>query len=296
MFRNQYDHDVSIWSPQGRLYQIEYAMEAVKQGAATVAVKSKTHVVLCALQRAPSELSAHQKKIMFIDDHIGVSIAGLASDARILCRFMRTECINHQYSFDKPMPVIRLMDHVSNSKAKKTLHFYLSFQLILECQVPTQRYGRRPFGVGFLMAGYDEKGAHLYQSCPSANYYSCKSMAIGARSQSARTYLEKNVDKFPDANQDELIKHCMRALRDTLPNEVELTVKNCAVAVVGKDTPFAILDNARIGTYLTAIEGDERAPQAQDDTLITGEENLPPPSSEGSTEPRVVTGTERMEP
>ena len=76
-------------------------MEAVKQGAATVAVKSKTHVVLCALkvnqylierndiqcqlfQRAPSELSAHQKKIMFIDDHIGVSIAGLASDARIL--------------------------------------------------------------------------------------------------------------------------------------------------------------------------------------------------------------------
>jgi 20S proteasome subunit alpha 6 len=50
-------------------------------------------------------------------------------------------------------------------------------------------------------------------------------MAIGARSQSARTYLEKNLDKFPDSNQDELIKHCMRALRDTLPNEVELTVK-----------------------------------------------------------------------
>ncbi|CAF4155435.1 unnamed protein product, partial [Rotaria sordida] len=208
MFRNQYDHDVSIWSPQGRLYQIEYAMEAVKQGAATVAVKSNTHVVLCALKRAPSELSAHQKKIMFIDDHIGVSIAGLASDARILCRFMRTECINHQYGFDKPMPVTRLMNNVSN-----------------KCQIPTQRYGRRPFGVGFLMAGYDEKGSHLYQSCPSANYYSCKSMAIGARSQSARTYLEKNLDKFPDSNQDELIKHCMRALRDTLPNEVELTVK-----------------------------------------------------------------------
>jgi 20S proteasome subunit alpha 6 len=50
-------------------------------------------------------------------------------------------------------------------------------------------------------------------------------MAIGARSQSARTYLEKNLDQFPDASQDELIKHCMRALRDTLPNEVELTVK-----------------------------------------------------------------------
>lgn len=112
-------------------------------------------------------------------------------------------------------------------------------------------------------------------------------MAIGARSQSARTYLEKNLNLFVDSNEDELIKHCMRALRDTLPNEVELTVKvssfildfsfrenqffffqNCAVAIVGKDTPFAILDDARIGTYLTAIEGDERAPQAQDDTLV----------------------------
>ncbi|CAF0780822.1 unnamed protein product [Didymodactylos carnosus] len=251
MFRNQYDHDVSIWSPQGRIYQIEYAMEAVKQGAATVAVKSKTHVVLCALKRAPSELSAHQKKIMFIDDHIGVSIAGLASDARILCRFMRTECINHQYAFDKPMPVMKLMDN--------------------------------------------EKGSHLYQLCPSANYYSCKSMAIGSRSQSARTYLEKNLDKFVDSNQDELIKHCMRALRDTLPNEVELTVKNCAVAVVGKDCPFELLKDDRVGTYLTSIEGDERAPQVgQDDTLPSYDEDLPPPPAP-SGDPRTIVATEQMD-
>jgi len=89
----------------------------------------------------------------------------------------------------------------------------------------------------------------------------------------------------------------MRALRDTLPNEVELSVKNCAVAVVGKDTPFALLDDARVGTYLTAIEGDERAPQAQDDTLITGEDDLPPPppGAGGSVEPRVIVATERME-
>jgi 20S proteasome subunit alpha 6 len=67
---------------------------------------------------------------------------------------MRTECINHQYGFDKPMPVTRLMDHVSNSKEKYLfIIYYLLF--ILECQVPTQRYGRRPFGIGFLMAGFD---------------------------------------------------------------------------------------------------------------------------------------------
>lgn len=62
MFRNQYDNDVTVWSPQGRIHQIEYAMEAVKQGSATVGLKSKTHAVLVALKRAQSELAAHQKK------------------------------------------------------------------------------------------------------------------------------------------------------------------------------------------------------------------------------------------
>ena len=83
-FRNQYDNDVSTWSPQGRIHQIEYAMEAVKQGAATVGIKSKTHAVLTALKRAPSELSSHQKKILQLDDHVGASISGLTADARLL--------------------------------------------------------------------------------------------------------------------------------------------------------------------------------------------------------------------
>nr|XP_035975223.1 proteasome subunit alpha type-1 isoform X2 [Halichoerus grypus] len=87
-FRNQYDNDVTVWSPQGRIHQIEYAMEAVKQGSATVGLKSKTHAVLVALKRAQSELAAHQKKILHVDNHIGISIAGLTADARLLCNFI----------------------------------------------------------------------------------------------------------------------------------------------------------------------------------------------------------------
>ncbi|EPY75666.1 proteasome subunit alpha type-1 isoform 3 [Camelus ferus] len=71
MFRNQYDNDVTVWSPQGRIHQIEYAMEAVKQGSTTVGLKSKTHAVLVALKRAQSELVVHQKKILHVDNHIG---------------------------------------------------------------------------------------------------------------------------------------------------------------------------------------------------------------------------------
>lgn len=70
-----------------------------------------------------------------------------------------------------------------------------------------------------------DKGPHIYQTCPSANFYDCKAMAIGSRSQSARTYLEKNLDKFPSSDTEELLKHGLRALRDTLPNEIDLNSK-----------------------------------------------------------------------
>jgi 20S proteasome subunit alpha 6 len=244
MFRNQYDSDVTIWSPQGRLHQVEYAMEAVKQGSATVGLKSKTHAVLIALKRASSELSAHQKKILPIDDHIGISIAGLTADARTISRWMRTECMNNRYSHDTPLAVSRLIGDLGN-----------------KMQICTQRYVKRPYGVGLLVAGYDDLGPHIFQTCPSANYYDCRAMAIGARSQAARTYLEKYLDELPDCDMDTLIKHGLRALRDTLPNEVDLTNKNVSVAVVGKGMNFTIYDDAHVEPFLAGIEGEERRGQ-----------------------------------
>uniref|UniRef100_A0A8C4Q475 Proteasome subunit alpha type n=1 Tax=Eptatretus burgeri TaxID=7764 RepID=A0A8C4Q475_EPTBU len=261
MFRNQYDNDVTVWSPQGRIHQIEYAMEAVKQGSATVGLKSRTHAVLVALKRAQSELAAHQKKILEVDNHVGISIAGLTADARVLCNFMRQECLNSRFVYDTPLPIARLVSLVGNKK-----------------QIPTQRYGRRPYGVGLLIAGYDEKGPHVYQTCPSASVFDCKAMSIGARSQSARTYLERRLDQFLDgqdlflsvhfhhpiyfheyfcacdistvssmhvvdlsrfpvtifcpflADLDDLVKHGLRALRETLPNDQDLTTKVCAAS------------------------------------------------------------------
>ncbi|XP_046394921.1 proteasome subunit alpha type-1 [Ischnura elegans] len=241
MFRNQYDSDVTVWSPQGRLHQVEYAMEAVKLGSATVGLKNKSHAVLIALKRASSELSAHQKKVIPIDDHLGISIAGLTADARILSRYMRTECLNHRYSHDSSLPITRLISNLGN-----------------KMQVCTQRYDRRPYGVGLLVAGYDDQGPHIYQTCPSANYFDCKAMAIGSRSQSARTYLEKNLDQFLECSLDDLVKHGLRALRDTLPNEVELNTKNVSIGVVGKGTPFTIYDEEETSRYLTAIVGEEK--------------------------------------
>lgn len=89
-------------------------MEAVNLGSATVGLKNKTHAALVALKRASSELSAYQKKIIQIDLHVGVAISGLTADARMLSRYMRTECLNHKYSHDAPLPVNRLISQLGN--------------------------------------------------------------------------------------------------------------------------------------------------------------------------------------
>merc|ERR1712062_92642 len=241
MFRNQYDSDVTTWSPQGRLHQVEYAVEAVKQGSATVGVKSKTHAVLVALKRASSELSAYQKKVMILDDHLGMSIAGLTADAKSLSRWMRNECLASRYYHNSGLRLEPLMSDLGN-----------------KMQRCIQLYTGRPYGVGLIVAGYDDLGPHIYQVCPSANYYDCKAMAIGARSQSARTYLEKNMDQFSDSDLESLVAHGLRALRDTLPNEVELSNKNVSIAVVGQGTEFTIHEDAQVDPYLELISGEER--------------------------------------
>lgn len=275
MFRNQYDSDVTVWSPQGRLHQVEYAMEAVKLGSATVGLKNKTHAVLIALKRAASELSAHQKKIIPIDRHVGITISGLNADARMLSRFMRVECLNYKYSHDDVLPVSRLIASLGN-----------------KMQICTQRYDRRPYGVGLLVAGYDDQGPHIYQTCPSANYFDCKAMAIGARSQSARTYLEKHLTEFLSCDLDELVKHGLRALRDTLPNEVDLSIKNVSIAIVGRGTDFTILNETATSDYLSQIEDDKRGRPVEPDVEEDSQPPQPPPSDEGPQDPRVQVAME----
>ena len=86
MNRNQYDTDVTTWSPQGRLYQVDYAIHAVQQGSVCVGLRSNENVVLTAVMRTPSPLASHLEKIFRIDNHMGIAIAGLTADARVLAR------------------------------------------------------------------------------------------------------------------------------------------------------------------------------------------------------------------
>ena len=218
-------------------------MEAVKQGSCCVGLKSKTHTVVAVIKRNTSKLSAYQKKIFKIDGHMGIAIAGLTADARVLCKYMRTECLNHTFVYDSPLPVGRLVRQVADKS-----------------QVHTQRYGRRPYGVGLLVAGWDkEQGPQLYETCPSGNSYHYKAHAIGARSQSARTYLERTFETFPEASLEDLIKHAILALRESAPKSKDekksLHVLNVAVGYVGEGTPFTVLDTDSLQLHLDGLDG-----------------------------------------
>lgn len=224
-------------------------MEAVKQGSAAIGLRSKTHVVLASVNKANNELSSHQKKIFKVDDHIGVAIAGLTADGRVLSRYMRSECINYSYLYESPLPIGRLV-----------------VQLADKAQVCTQRSWKRPYGVGLLVGGLDESGAHLYYNCPSGNYFEYQAFAIGSRSQAAKTYLERKFGNFMESSRENLLKDALFALRETLQGE-KLTSSNCTVAVVGvgKGEEFQILDKETVQALINEFEiAGEEAPAAAD--------------------------------
>ncbi len=205
-------------------------------------------MVIAALKRASSELSSFQPKMFKIDEHMGITIAGLTADGRVLCRFMRNECVNHHFVYDSPLATGRLVQQVADRS-----------------QANTQRSWKRPYGVGLLVAGYDATGPHLYQTCPSGNFYEYKAMAIGARSQASKTYLEKTFETFPNAPLAELCRHALLSLREACA-EGELTAKNVSLAFVGKGQAFTMLEDAQLQPYLAALEPVE--PPADGDAAL----------------------------
>jgi len=244
--QNQYDQDILTWSPTGRLFQVEYAMQAVEQGTPVLGLRNKDAVVLCTNMRAQSDLAEEKKKVMKIDNHLCIGIAGLTSDARVLADYMRNECLNHQYVYESPMNVGRLVAQIGDKSQYKTQH----------------SSGKRPYGVGLLVAGFDENGPHLFQTCPSGHYYEYFAMAIGGRSTSAKTYLEKHFEKFNDLGLEDLIQYGVEAMNKTTVSKGEsLTVKNTSVCIVDKDG-YRELASADVQKCLDKLEKKADDPDA----------------------------------
>ena len=189
MQKSLYDQDTLTWSPQGRLYQVEYATEAVNQGNLLIGARSDNHVVLIGFKTAPNEkLSYFPEKLFKVSNHIGIGIAGLTPDGRLIYQYMKNQCLNYNYTFNADYPIEKLVEKISEKS-----------------QLRTQRgEKKRPYGVGLLIAGFDRTGPRLFRTCPSADFFEYNCVAIGSRCQAATSFLENNLEKLPKMSKDEL--------------------------------------------------------------------------------------------
>ncbi|MFT4326578.1 MAG: archaeal proteasome endopeptidase complex subunit alpha [Candidatus Woesearchaeota archaeon] len=159
-----YDRAVSMFSPDGRLLQVEYAKKTVKQGSTTIGIVCKDAVVLVAEKKHRSSLIIPESidKIYEIDSHMAASFAGITSDARILMERAQVKAQQHKMSYDSSVDSIAIVKDISDLK-----------------QYTTQSGGIRPFGVALLLAGWDTDGPKLYMTDPTGIYFRYKAVAIG---------------------------------------------------------------------------------------------------------------------
>ena len=171
-----YDRAITVFSPDGRLYQVEYAREAVKRGTTAVGIKAQGGVVLIVDKRVSSKLleSSSIEKIFKIDDHIGVASSGLVGDARALVDRARIECQINRVSYDERIEVEAL--------AKK---------LCDHMQTLTQYGGIRPYGTALLIAGVSDGECRLFETDPSGTLLEYKATGIGIGRPAAMKVFEE---------------------------------------------------------------------------------------------------------
>jgi 20S proteasome subunit alpha 6 len=252
MHSGLYDKDCTTWNPSGEIPQISFVKEAVLNGTCIVALRSKQFSVLGGFKKTQqTDFSTHVEKVFKIDDHCGIAISGLTADARVLAEYMRMECLNHKYVFDGPMNVGRLVAQIGDKAHDKTLWS-----------------GKRPYGVGLLVQGWeeDQQRATVYETSPTGDYFEYIAFSIGDRSQPARTYLERHFESFYDTQgQEALIKHAVTALHAAFKQDTEMTTQNIDISIVGKDQPWKKLTPDELRPYVDAVRaasGD--APAAMD--------------------------------
>ncbi|MEB3860277.1 MAG: archaeal proteasome endopeptidase complex subunit alpha, partial [Desulfurococcales archaeon] len=160
-----YDRATIIFSPEGDLYQVRYAFEAVKRGWTGVGVRSDKAVVLAAEKRKLSPLLdvSEIEKIYKVDDHIGVAFAGMGSDGRVLIDYARLVSVRHRLVYGEPITVEYLAKTIADLK-----------------QAYTQHGGVRPFGVALIFGGTNPDGStRLIRTDPGGQYFSYYAVAIG---------------------------------------------------------------------------------------------------------------------
>jgi proteasome alpha subunit len=170
-----YDRAITVFSPDGRLFQVEYAMELVNRGATILGIKCPEGVILGAEETVePLEESEYSWKIFKIDEHIGTAIVGLSSDARVLIDQARIYAQSNRLTYDEPIDVEVITKRICDIQ-----------------QLYTQHAGVRPFGVSLIFGGVDKTGNRLFITHPSGTYKGHKAVAVGAGRETVMNILKE---------------------------------------------------------------------------------------------------------
>jgi proteasome alpha subunit len=211
-----YDRAITVFSPDGRLYQVEYAIETVRRGTLAIGIKSKTGVILAVEEKARKlQISNVTQKIFQVDDHVGVAAAGYIPDARTQVDHARFFAQSNRLIYDEPVDV----EGVAKNIADMAQQF-------------TQYAGVRPFGVALILAGVDKNGAALFLTDPSGTYIGYDAVAIGAGSDQVTEFLEKSYNN--DISMDQASTLAMESIY--LVSEDKTGIRHIKMAIIDNDT------------------------------------------------------------
>ena len=189
-----YDMTPTMYSPDGRIYQVEYAIETVKRGTLAIGIQAKDGVVIAVEEKTRDlQVTDLTQKIFQVDDHIGVAAAGYIPDARVQVDNARFFAQSNKLTYDEPVEVETVAKHLADQ----------SHQF-------TQYSGVRPFGVALIIAGVDKHGNRIFVTDPSGTFVLYSAVAIGGNSEEVSDYLEKNYKE--DISVEEAISLAITAI------------------------------------------------------------------------------------
>lgn len=231
-----YDRAITMFSPDGRLLQVEYAKKTVRQGSTAIGIVCKDGILLLSDKRIVDPLIVPEsvEKIWKIDDHMGATASGIISDARVLIERAQLRAQQHRVTYDTEIDTLSVVKDMCNVK-----------------QICTQSGGLRPFGVSILVAGIDDDGPKLFETDPTGIYFRYKATVIGEGETEAEEILHKNYNENLDL--EDGLKLAIKALTKSIGTDFD--VDRIDVAYIKTvDKKFSKADRNKVEKLITEIK------------------------------------------